>query len=1172
MKKRVLSGALALLMLISMLCSISLPSVAAEGEVKHYFVDEPQDWITAASYTTEGYWDNTIIHISKNIDFNGHTVPMLMDGKAFTGTIDGHGHTFYNVNMTTSGQYLGLVYWLGGTIKNLAVSGGSLTVNHNAARAGVFAASTNSTAILYNCSAVNVTVSATRGDHLGGLIGTCTSGLTMDGCYFNGTVSGGAGAASALIGYGGNQARVYNSIALGTVTGGSTGMIRIHANSFGAPAQMPIYNSYCVGMNVANYNGTPASYEISGATVNGHAYSAAGLEENYKVDSAAKAAWLVNSNRVDSGKGLARNYFTVSSSGELRFGRQKDQAVRLTVINGDQTTVSYRGTGDEITVETVANKTPVATGALLSGGKLYVDNEDITVTYRDTATYTEEQNRIKLQAMVDAYAQMEPSYFFNWNSVDSWVRTARSVLQNESSTPGMITEMIRREATVNKSLSSTFPAYISMSEYPIYRYITGITNYSVGSKQEWLDAVAVSDASRNPDATDFANITLHLTADIDMENTNMLPLCYNGIFNGNLDGHGHAFKNVKISVDTPRGPVGLVAQLGASRWIQNLGVESGLVEAMGAPIYKSAWSISDAGNKIGSILGRAAASGTLLRKCWSDAMVDTDYRDNGGGIIGDARNLNNMDGCFYTGNVNGSGLIGYGGGRVKISNSLTGCGSASTNYHVNIVASGVENYLINTYNMNGNYSSGALTFTAAEKDLTAEQKAARDNYNNTHKTASAKEAAWKVNQGYIEQGLGDRSPIYYTLNQKGDIAFGTAENRLRRVTMRCAGTADEYLYLPAGSTHELNYDLDANYYALVGSYSAATKLVGRTLTLGNEDVIVQVQRNINRGDVNGDNTSDILDAQIVLRQVVGLTNTAAVANGDANGNNELDVDDAVWIIRTWLEDPRSSFEPGLPETDGYLKVVSYNIKTMHYEHSTGANLPADQMAYKMEEIAQTLRELDGDIVGLQEVDCLAKRTGYIDQVKWLAEKLGYKYYRFTQTIGTYGTAVMSRYPILKSEDFYFAGNAQENGVQLDGYEPRGFSRNEVDTDGDNAVDLIFYNTHLGNFTAQQLQYMSAWLEADYDAGRKVVCTGDYNLFPWEFEGRYNTEKLTALNGGDDLNFFEETTTPEYGYAIDNIVVSDNMEYFWDTARDCGVIEYQSTASDHCPIYSYIKIK
>ncbi len=1159
MKKRILSGALALLMVVAMLSCISLSTVAAE-QTKHYFVQSASDWVTAANITTEGYWDHTIIHIEQNIDFTGVSVPMFHNGKNFTGTIDGNGFTFSNLSMSTSGQYLGLVYCLKGTIKNLTISNSTFTINNSSARGGAFAASTSGGAVLYNCTS-NATVTATKGDHLGGLIGTCTSGLKMDGCYFNGTVSGGAGTASALIGYGGNQARIYNSIALGTLTGGATGMIRIHANTFGALTNMPIYNSYCIGMNVANYNGTPADYEVAGATVNGHAYSAAGLEANYKVNSAAEAAWLVNNNREETN--LPRVYFTVSSGGALRFGNLADQSVKLTVVNGDETTVSYRGTGDEITLAAINGKTPVATGALLEGHLLYTDNDDITVTYRDTAAVELEKARAALTALVDAYGRMNSALFTNWTAMQTWRNEARALL----SSTNLSTLQSKIEAGKSLPRVASNIGYISISEYPIYKTVTSIKNYSVGSKAEWLAAVEMSNGARNAEAYDFSGITIHLTADIDMENTPMLPLCYNGYFDGNLDGHGHVFKNININIDTPRGPVGLIAQLRNYRWVQNLGVASGMVTVTGSPIYKRSFGIDDAGNKVGVLIGKAH-NHCYIRKCWNGASTSVENRDNAAGLIGDARSLSYMDGCFNLGIVSGHGLIGYGAASAKITNSFNGGTTAGTQYHVNMLNAGKleEDFLVNTYSL-----GGLLGYTGANVTYTEEQKNIRDAFNATVTVNSAKEAAWRVNQNYTAQNLGDKSDFRYTLDANGTVTFGTTQNQIRRITMKCEGTADEYLYAAAGSTIELSYDLDANYYALVGSYSGTT-LQGNKLKVGNEDITVQVRRNVDRGNVNGDTASNLLDAQIVLRQVAGLTNTADVAFGDVNGNGRLDADDAVIIIRAWLGDENSTFEAGLPDTEGYLKVVSYNIKVMHYEHSTGGNLPANQVPAKMQEVAQTLRELDGDIVGLQEVDYLNSRTGNIDQVKWLAEQLGYGYYRFTSTTGNYGTAVMSRYPILKSEDFYFAGNVRENGCRLDGYEPRGFSRNEVDTDLDGVADLIFYNTHLGNFTPQQLQYMSAWLEADYDAGRKVVCTGDYNLWPYEMIGRFNTDKLTALNGGDDFNFYEETTTPEYGNAIDNIIVSDNMEYYWDTARDCGVIEYQSTASDHCPIYTYIKVK
>ena len=98
-----------------------------------------------------------------------------------------------------------------------------------------------------------------------------------------------------------------------------------------------------------------------------------------------------------------------------------------------------------------------------------------------------------------------------------------------------------------------------------------------------------------------------------------------------------------------------------------------------------------------------------------------------------------------------------------------------------------------------------------------------------------------------------------------------------------------------------------------------------------------------------------------------------------------------------------------------LRIGSYNI----------AN--GRQVAHAMRVIAEDILTQDLDIVGIQEVDRFAKRSGYIDTMKLLSKYTGYEYYYYTKTIniagdeakygqqGEYGTGILSKYPILESE-------------------------------------------------------------------------------------------------------------------------------------------------------------
>lgn len=243
-----------------------------------------------------------------------------------------------------------------------------------------------------------------------------------------------------------------------------------------------------------------------------------------------------------------------------------------------------------------------------------------------------------------------------------------------------------------------------------------------------------------------------------------------------------------------------------------------------------------------------------------------------------------------------------------------------------------------------------------------------------------------------------------------------------------------------------------------------------------------------------------------------------------------------------------------------IKIVSYNIKAMRYNPEN----PRDNID-RREDVAEVLRQLDGDIVGLQEIDHFLARTGDYDQTKYLAETLGYPYYHFTYTIdnakgseGKYGHAIMSRYPIKELEDCEFSVQCGER---------RKFCRAVLDVEG---KELVFYNTHLTisnpgkksglpvNKIFAQYQLMEL-MQKMYGEEAPTILTGDFNL-PFDKQQEcVDVERVYPLNGG--VNF----DTPDPVTRIDNI-------YLCNIEKHSDHVTYgERGASDHPWIHADIEI-
>ena len=95
-----------------------------------------------------------------------------------------------------------------------------------------------------------------------------------------------------------------------------------------------------------------------------------------------------------------------------------------------------------------------------------------------------------------------------------------------------------------------------------------------------------------------------------------------------------------------------------------------------------------------------------------------------------------------------------------------------------------------------------------------------------------------------------------------------------------------------------------------------------------------------------------------------------------------------------------------------LRVLSYNIHKC---------IGGVDRRYEPHRIAEVIRQLEADVVMLQEVDRGALRSNGDHQVELLGEKLGLRYRTWFPNVdvrggGHYGNAILSRYPLIESSN------------------------------------------------------------------------------------------------------------------------------------------------------------
>ncbi|GHH98921.1 metal-dependent hydrolase [Neobacillus kokaensis] len=236
-----------------------------------------------------------------------------------------------------------------------------------------------------------------------------------------------------------------------------------------------------------------------------------------------------------------------------------------------------------------------------------------------------------------------------------------------------------------------------------------------------------------------------------------------------------------------------------------------------------------------------------------------------------------------------------------------------------------------------------------------------------------------------------------------------------------------------------------------------------------------------------------------------------------------------------------------------VKVMSYNI-----HHGVGEDGVLD-----LERIAQMIEGANAEIIGLQEVDNhWSSRSDLQDQAKRLADRLG-MFYTYAANLDLepikpgeprrqYGTAILSKYPILKSENHPL--------TKIGNTEQRGLLEAVINVKGNH---LHVYNTHLALTSAERhIQIEEIINIAAKSEGPKVIL-GDLNATP-------ESNEMQLLYSNYQDTFAGENKANTYPAAnpakrIDYIFCSTNLEI-----KEAKVIN--TLASDHLPILTELVLE
>jgi endonuclease/exonuclease/phosphatase family metal-dependent hydrolase len=178
-----------------------------------------------------------------------------------------------------------------------------------------------------------------------------------------------------------------------------------------------------------------------------------------------------------------------------------------------------------------------------------------------------------------------------------------------------------------------------------------------------------------------------------------------------------------------------------------------------------------------------------------------------------------------------------------------------------------------------------------------------------------------------------------------------------------------------------------------------------------------------------------------------------------------------------------------PSNRSSLLVMTYNIQEAN--DSEGERSFDRQLAI--------IRKVSPDILALQETDSTRISLNNNDYVRYYAEKLGYySYYGPSTVAGTYGTAILSKFPLINTQSVFTYSDTDEIGI----------AEAQVLVNG---KKFFIYDVHPDGSDTVMLTFAKALLQRSQDK-TNVIALGDYNLR--DYEAAYKLLKTVYKNAWD----------------------------------------------------------
>lgn len=167
---------------------------------------------------------------------------------------------------------------------------------------------------------------------------------------------------------------------------------------------------------------------------------------------------------------------------------------------------------------------------------------------------------------------------------------------------------------------------------------------------------------------------------------------------------------------------------------------------------------------------------------------------------------------------------------------------------------------------------------------------------------------------------------------------------------------------------------------------------------------------------------------------------------------------------------RTALPASLGQDKHSLTILTYNIQQGSAQNGN--------QSYRAQ--LEFMRSLNADIIGLQENDTARPSGGNVYAARYFADGLGYYLYDGPNTIsGTFGTAILSRYPLSNCRTFFTYSMVDEVGTAVAEFEVGGRA-------------IAFFNSHPAGNSDVHAAHVDTLLD-ESSRFDHVIAVGDYNF-------------------------------------------------------------------------------